>query len=153
MAYAVHGDVTARIPGRTLGTGSSPSTSTITDWLAEAEAEVDGILASRGVSTPITASGGIKILKKVICEYAEARTRMALAAGAGDGSNDDGESAMGRYEKALERLETDPGVEAMLIGSSSGSSSYLRGYVTDNTDGKSVASGDFDPVFERDEVF
>lgn len=154
-SYAASSDVTARIPARPIGTTSAPSTTNIDSWITGAEAKINGKLAALGISTPIANATGIAILKEWVCDYAEGRARMALAAGAGDGTNDDGKDLVEGFHKWLDTLNDNPAaVLAELTGGSTSSSTRLmRGYVTDNDDGKTIAAGDFDPVFDRDEVF
>jgi hypothetical protein len=156
LAYALYSDVTRRIPGRPLTGTSSPSTSDLTQWIAEAEAMLEGSLVAGGVSIPITAASGIQIIKSWACDYAEGRARMALAAGAGDGANDDGKDLIDRFEKRLEDISKNPaGAEAMLTGGgTSDTARRVRCYQLDNKDGVVVGDGGVaDRIFDRDENF
>lgn len=150
--YSSASNVQLRIPYRSIGSGTTPSTTTVESWLVFAEAKLHGVLAAGEISTPIVTSDGIEIMSGWVEDYAEGRTRKAYASADGDGGNPDGQDLLDNFEAVLKDILAKPTLyEAMLVGvSSSGSQARrLRCYQVDNTDGKSVAAGDFDPQFEK----
>lgn len=153
--YATNGDVIRNIPGRPISSSSSPSTTDIDNWILQAEALLTGALTCGGITVPITDASGVVIMEAWAVLWAEGHTRMALAAGVGDGANDDGKDLIESFNAVIDDIKAEPGqADAMLNGGSqSESTSNLRGYATDNIDGKSTANGDFDPTFTRDETF
>jgi len=154
--YASSSDVTARIPTRPVGTSSAPSTTNIDAWIAGAEAKLAGRLSAAGIAVPVTNADGILILREWICDYAQGRALMAIGGGSDeDPSYTAGVALVRGYQEWLDTISQDPaGTEAELNGGSSSSSNRLmRGYAIDNADSKTIAAGDFDPTFTRDEVF
>jgi hypothetical protein len=65
MAYTTASAVAARDPGRTISATSRPNLDQVTDFITEAAAELDGILRSRGYSTPVptSATSAFQLLK------------------------------------------------------------------------------------------
>jgi len=156
VTYASTDDITTgRLPGRSLSGSSKPNTTQIAQWITEAESMLHGRLAQAGVSTPITDSDGIEIMKAWACDYATGQTLMALSSGADDQTHTTGKELIDSFKAILAEIPTDPsGFESMLSGgSTSESTRRVRSYPVDNSDGKSISDGDFDPTFTRDEVF
>jgi len=148
--YAATTDVDARLAGRPASSASTKPTSTqVGAWIDEAEAMLTGALAAGDCTTPVTDTGGIKIMRSWACDYAEGRARMAYAAAAGDGTNKDGESLIEKFDKLIDDIIKCPAkYDAILSsGGASDNTRRLRGYVLDNADSKTVSDGDFDPVF------
>lgn len=149
---ATHGDVSARLSGRPDFTSStSPTDSEVGAWLEEAEAKIHGALKRAGISTPVTDAEGIEILKALSIDYGEARVRLALAAAAGDGANDDGRAELERFDEAIASMRTDPaGWSAELGGGTADASTRrLRSHVTDDVDGRASSHADFKPEFTK----
>lgn len=152
--YAASTDVQARIPGRTISASTSPSTTQVTAYITEGEAMLTGALKGAQISTPITDSDGEAIMKAWAVDYAEGRCRQAWASAGGDGANDDGQQLLDNFKALLDDIAKFPQkYEAMLTGGAATNSRYCRSYVLDNEDDKTISDGDFDPVFEADEVF
>lgn len=144
--YAVIGDVQARLAGRpTFGTGTKPTQAQVEAWIDEAEAYLTGAVTSAGISMPVLASNGGKILRSLACDYAEAHVRMAHAAAGGDGANDDGKDMLDKFFGKLEQIARDTvRWSSMLVGDAS--SSKIRCPPTDDS------SDDFvDAEFQRGE--
>lgn len=153
--YCSNAQVAARLPYRTFSGSSSPSTSQIDEWIDEAEAMLHGLLNAVEVSTPISGTDGIKIMRSYVLDYAVGQTRIALAAAGGDGDNDAGIDQLDRfYETANDIVRNPMKYSAMLAGGSGSSAARtLRGYQTDNDDSKTVSGGDFKPKFTTSEGF
>lgn len=147
--YATSADVTRNIPGRSIGETTTPSTTDIDAWISQAEAMLTGALVAGGVSTPITNANGILIMEAWAVLYAEGHARMTVAAGLGDGANDDGKDLIEQFNKVLDDIRADPaGIEAMLSGgATSDTTRKVKAYVLDNNDGLTVTDGDFAPMF------
>lgn len=146
--YASVSDVSGRLPGNTFDATSQPSTSQVSSWIDEAEAEIEGELASAGITTPVTAAAGIKVLRSWVADYAEGLTRRARAYAAGVVG--DGDEQLRRYEAHLQRIRNEPNrVAAMLAGGSAATTGVRpRSWWTDTS-----AGGDDAPVFTDSEVF
>jgi hypothetical protein len=145
LVYTSATEVGARVPGRTISTGTKPTTAQVEQWLAEGEALLLAGISARGLSAPAdtTTSAG-QILKSWATDFAEAHVRMAWASTAGD-ENKDGQSLLERFDKRLDELYAGRYDDA--IGST-GSASTAHGANTDTTADDYVA-----PEFERGEVF
>ena len=150
--YATNAAVALRLPGRTLSVSSTPSTTTVDAWIDEAEAELDGALAAAGFTVPVTAARGVSICKAKVVSYAVGRWKAGVSAGT-DLEDADETAEMKEFRDFIALIQEDPNRVAAMLNHASGSSggpSVLRSYATDNSDGKSVGAGDFDPVFTRD---
>lgn len=149
--YATAEDVKHRLPYRDIEESTDPSDATVEEWIEEGESLLTGALQAGQIVVPVTGATGISIMASWAATYAEARYRLALAATGGDGSNDDGEYQLERFEKLLENIEMKPSYyDSVLWGSSnSDNTRKMRGYVLDNSDSKSISGGDFTPKFTR----
>lgn len=152
--YANSSDVAARVPYRKIDATSDPTDVQVEQWITAAEAKLTGVLAAGQATTPVINANGIEIVKSWVTDYAEGRVRMAYAA-TGDGSNDDGKDLVEGFENLLTAIRADTaGFDAELSGgTSTDSSRTMRGHVLDNSDGKTIAAGDFAPTFTTEEVF
>lgn len=145
LVYTSASEVGARVPGRTISTGSKPTTAQVEQWLAEGEAQVLGAIASRGLTASTTATdNGFQMIKAWSTDYAEAHVRMAWAATAGD-ENRDGVLLLERFDKTVELIYAGRYDDAVGSG---GSSASAHGSNTDTDADDYVA-----PEFERGEVF
>jgi len=148
--YASVTNVVGRLPGRTISASTTPSTTTVGEWIDEAEAELNGSLASIGMSTPIANATGLKIVRAKVVSYVAGRTERSYRSLDDDSA---GADLMEEFRNFIDLIHENPTkVEMMLTlstGSSDGSGSDLRAYETDNSDGLSIADGDFDLVVTR----
>lgn len=153
--YASTSDVTARLPGRTFGASTSPSTTDISGWIDTAEARLESALASVGITVPVTATRGIEVLKELAIDYAEGRVRRGLASAGGDADNEDGQDLITRFNDAIASIEGNPAGWSAIVegGSASDTTRRVRSHTLDHPDGSTVSAGDFDPVFTRAEKF
>jgi hypothetical protein len=149
--YATSANAVSRLAGRTVDGSSKPTLTEVGEWVDEGEALILGALSSGGAATAYTNANGLKILRSWICDYAEGRIRQAWVAAIG-GGEDDGIALLERFYTRLDEIANNPSrYESMLAGGgSSESSSRVRSHVINNADGKTIANGDFDPVFEFD---
>lgn len=150
--YAAESDVQARIPSRTISASTKPSSTDVALYITDAESRLTGALKAGQIATPITDSDGVEIMTGWVATYAEGRCRMAWAAGAGDGDNDDGKDMVQWFVEVLipDIINNPSTYEAMLTGGAATSSSRVRSYTLDNNDDKTIADGDFDPQFASD---
>jgi hypothetical protein len=153
--YATTAHISARMSGRTFGANTSPSTTQIGVWIDEAEGALAAHLNAAQVSTPITNANGILLMQSWACDYAEGRTRLALASGGVDQSADDGQKLIDRFDARLKDILDKPATYSAMLnaGSAGDETRQIRAYVLDNDDDETIDDGDFDPTFTRDEVF
>lgn len=144
--YATILDVQARLPGRSITSSSKPSQLQIETWLDEAEAYLAGAIEGGGGSLPTVGSRGATILRSLVCDYAEAHTRMAHAAAGGDGGNDDGKDLLDKWYGKLNEIER--GNAGWVASMTSTDTSKIRGANTDTSADDYLA-----PEFNRDEVW
>ena len=152
MAYATSSDVAARV-GRTLSATSAPTTTQVTEWITQAEAELNGALDAQGITNPITDSDGINFVKPYVCARA-AMFWLQNKDSVTDESNSQAqiEAFEREWRYLTEKIEKQPAVVAAMVGHALGTSagsSKIRAYQTDNSDGLTISDGDFDPVFTR----
>jgi hypothetical protein len=142
VSYAVIGDIKSRLPNRLISASSKPTQAEIEAWIAEAQAMLDGTLAScLGASVPYTDANAILQLKAWICEYAEGHTRMAHASTSGSGANDDGKDLVEHFYGRLSDIQKNPSVYGARLASGSAPANACRVRRTAST---------VDPIFEMD---
>jgi len=155
--YATNADVQARLPWVTFGVSTKPSTTQIDSWITEAEGVLTAALKAAQVSTPVTDANGIQLCKSIVLDFAEGRTRIALSSGVESDTGQVGVQMIKDFRELIEKIAAGPGASmwgAMMSGGNLGSSNCaVRGHVIDNADGETISDGDFDPVFEKDEVW
>lgn len=155
MAYtlvytSVDADIKPRVAGRPLGASTEPTEDEASQWLKEAEVALIGALRGAGVSLPDVGDDGAELIKAWVADYPVGNLKIAWIDEA-----DEGREMVNRFWERLNEIPGKSGFyDAMLNGGSTGSSSLMtRGYVRNNDDGKSIADGDFDPMFDRDTEF
>ena len=153
--YVSTAQVAARLPYRTIDGSSKPSSSQVSEWIDEAEALIHAALNAIEVTTPITGTDGVKVLRSIVLNYAVGHTRLAYAAAGGDADNDAGADEVERFNDQVSDFFANPTRWASMLnaGSASSNQRHLRGYTVDNDDNKSVDNGDFSPSFTRSESF
>tara|TARA_Y100001938_G_scaffold126321_1_gene178151 strand:+ start:183 stop:650 length:468 start_codon:yes stop_codon:yes gene_type:complete len=155
MAYATLDNLRARQPHRTIDTNSKPTQSEVQTWLDEGEAILNAELKAGELLAPYTDAEAIKVLRVVVLNYAEGRLRQAYATSGGDHTNTDGLDQLDQFYKTIEDIRINPMRWGAVLGAGSApdSARRIRSYTTDNTAGKSISGGDFDPVFTMSETF
>lgn len=150
--YATYANVQPRVAGRTLSGSSEPTSTEVTVWCTAAEHMLRGALGAAGISLPDVGSSGGLILTEWIAGYGEGRTRLAWDATTQSG---DGQALVDAFYELIDKIADNAAFyDGMLNGGDSGESSRrVRGYVLDNDDDKTIAGGDFDPQFDRDEEY
>lgn len=126
MAYATTTDVTDLLPAKTITETSKPSTGSISKWIAEAEAEVDGYLARAGIAVPMSAARGLLVLRGKVAACVTARTKHALADGTPvnhENLRQEAEKLRAEWDAFLLELKSDPTGMATMLGVGGGSSS------------------------------
>jgi hypothetical protein len=145
VAYAAHGDVTARLPAvkDRITADSDPSTTNVTDWITYAEAEINSTLTAIGVTTvPVDGADAIEVLKGLACDYAEGRLRLALDTNnAGEG--DDGQTLIDRFFERLDKMRADSSHWVEKLSGTSGAQVRVKWNDNNDEDGP-----DFDRDFE-----
>lgn len=154
-SYATVADVQARVPYRTIGASTQPSTSQVQAWLDEAEAVLNGALKASELPAPYTDADAKKILGMAVADYAEGRLRLAYASAGGAEENQDGQKRVDAFRAAVESIVDEPSRWGAMLGGGTAPASArrIRGHVLDNQDGKTIAAGDFAPTFTRGEQF
>lgn len=149
--YASTSDIAARLPYRTIDSNSKPTSTQVGQWITEAEAMLTAALDTCQITTPVTNSNGIELLKSWACDYAEGRTRMAYANSGGDGGNDDGKDLIENFKELIDKILDNPTMYSAMFnaGDAEASSRRVRGYVLDNDDSVSISNGDFEPTFTK----
>lgn len=142
-------EIQPRAGNRAITSTSKPSTTEVSDWIDEAEAEILGALAASSIPTSY-ASGtrGFRILRGWVGGYVAGLVRVSWAASAGDGGNQDGQRELDDWKARLRMIADDPSrVSAMLseAGSPASNTSSLASHVTDSSLG--LSPSDYAPVF------
>lgn len=153
MAYAAVGDVEARLSGRTFSATGDPTIAEVTAWITQAEARLNKELEAVGFTT-VTDADGILIVKDVVTSRVAARAIKAFAAGTNFDTEKQEADLMKEWDDFLADIRSAPGRIGTLIGQAFGSAAdrgNLRAYTRDNSKGKSVGNGDYDPVFSKDD--
>lgn len=149
MAYAAVSDVQARNPYRTIGASSKPTTTQVTAWITEAEAEVNGLLSALGLTSPATGDGAT-ILKHKVVAYVAGLVQQAYANAGGD-ENDDGRAEIDAWDQFLDELAAES-VKwgGVLQGGSAGTgAAKARSHTTHNRDSLTVSGGHFSATYAK----
>lgn len=152
--YAATADVSALV-GRTIDTTSVPTAAQTLTSIGDIEADLDGELAAIDLTTPITGASPILICKRAVAHAAAAQFLRNK-----DSVTDTAESVaqieafQAIYDKFVKDIRENPSLVASKLGQAYGSTAnrgVFRSHITDNSHSKSVADGDFDPVFSKDD--
>ena len=143
--YATSADVQPRVSARTIDANSEPTATEVTQWCTDAEAQIEGALVGGGAEMPAAGSTGATIVKVWVVDYAAALTRIAWE----DTERDESlEEKIEAFNELIKDIQANPAkYDAMLNGTSDASSVRALGYVLNNSDGKTIEDGDFDPTF------
>lgn len=149
--YALVGDVRERVPYRQVTATSSPTETTVGQWIVSAESILHATLRAVGVGVPVTDREGSYVAKRLVLDYAEGHLRKAYASSGGDGTNDDGKDLLEDFDKFMLSFKNDPATAGAIFGGGSApeSTRQLQSHTMDHPDGQTVAAGDFDPVFVK----
>jgi hypothetical protein len=149
LSYATITHLQARFQGFSFGASSKPTQTQAEQWLAEAEAMIDGALSAAGLISPCVNANGILILRAWTCDFAEGHVRNALASSANDPSNTAGQPLIDKFSERIGWILDKPQMAGNMFegGSPPSSSTRFRSYPRDNDDDLSVDDGDFDPTF------
>ena len=137
--------VQVRIPYRTIDANSTPSSTTVSTWLDEAEAELSNAIAGAGGSTSLSGDA-LELFRGWVEERVAGLVLSAYASAGGDYQNDHGATHEITWRERLKSLKKN----AAAFRSAAAAVS-LRSYVSNNADSKSVSNGDFEPAFTRGE--
>lgn len=153
--YASVDDVRSRVGGRILTATSNPSETDVESMLDEAEAELLGCIIALGLAESSISTRGAKIMRHWLANYVSGWFRISYAAAGGDGGNEDGEKQVEEWLEMKKAMMQSPAFYVNMLGSGTTPDNAInaKSYVTDNTDGKSISDGDFDPVITTGEVF
>jgi hypothetical protein len=149
LVYTASTDVAARVPGRTIGASTKPTTTQVETWLYEGEAYLKGALSAGGITAPVAGTDGGKLMTTWATDFAEAHVRMSWASTAGD-ENKDGQSIMDRFDKLIQDILARPAIYQGMLNSGGGSASS-----TDTAGANTDPDADdfVDAEFERGEVY
>ena len=146
-AWGSTSGVQVRIPYRTIDANSTPSSTTVSTWLDEAEAELAKAIAGAGGSTSL--SGDALELFRGWIEQRVAGQVLEAYASAGPETQNTGigrDFGLGVWQDRLRSIRKDAATFR-----SAGAAVFLSSYVTNNSDSKTVSGGDFAPAFTRGE--
>jgi len=150
--YATNADIAKRI-GRSLTASTKPSTTDVDAWISEAEGEIEAELIAAELTVPVTDSRGVLLLKSKVTSYATARWIEAIAAASNLAvDRTDAPDLMREFTDFRDVVRGNPSRAATMLGQAPGTvggATAVRGYQTDNSDGASIAAGDFDPTFTK----
>jgi len=149
--YASVSDVQARLPSRTIGASTKPSTTQVGEFIDQGEALLTGALMGADVAVPITDTTGIEQMKSWATDFAEGLTREAYASAQGDDDVNAGADKIKAFRDLLDEIKNDGDRYYKMLwgGATSESTAKTRGYVLRNDDGKTVADDDFVPTFYK----
>ena len=144
-AWGSTSGVQVRIPYRTIDANSTPSSTTVSTWLDEAEAELAKAIAGAGGSTSLSGDA-LELFRGWVEERVAGLVLAAYASAGGDYSNDHGVAHEITWRERLKSIRRD-----VAAFRSAGATVFLSSYVTNNSDSKTVSGGDFAPAFTRGE--
>ncbi len=151
--YAANTDIQTRMPAHPWSGSSKPSTTDLTNWITLTEGQLTAALKAGGISTPITDADGIQLAKAIICEVVEGLARLALNSAVDASDAQIGNQRVKDFNELLKSVAAGgSSIWAAMLGGTSRQCG-VRGHVINNADGETIADGDFDPEFERDEVW
>ena len=147
--YVSNAQITAHLPYRTFTSSTSPSTTDVDAWIEEAEALLESTLNAAQITTPITTTAGIRILRAWLTNAVVGTVRLSFAASGGDPNNVAGQAQIDQFNERLTDILNKPQLYQQQLAAGSGTSAarQIRAYTTDNTDSKTISGGDFDPTF------
>lgn len=150
-SYVNNGQVLKLLPGKTLDQATKPSTGDVDEWIAEAEAEIDGALARAGFSVPVATARGVLILRKKVAAGVAARTKIALADGTPtnhENLRQEAELLKAEWDAFLAEIKSDLAGVAAMLGIAGGSGgSAASSFWTHPPAGETPP----DPVFKTEE--
>ncbi len=140
-----------------FSTDTTPTRAQVEGWINAAEAKIRGLLRSRRFTVEYdpTSDGG-QILTELVEMYATGWVKKTQASADLSASADYGEFELTEFKDALDEIKLNPTLFAEQLSASgdvSDAGQSVRSYVTDNTDGKSIAAGDFAHTIVRGEKF
>lgn len=150
----IDADVTSRLPGKTIDATSTPPEAEVQQWIEDFEGEIEGDLATAGISVPVTAARGVGILRlKIAGRVAAEWIERAAIAGVPDTQDllSQAEKFRKDYDDFRALIAASPDRMAIRLGIVSGPSGDegMTSTWTNSPDGESIANGDFDPTFSR----
>lgn len=153
MPYAVTADITARVGGP-IDANSEPTSTEVTDWIAEVGVELDGVLENAAFTAPVTGANPLLFVKQKVVARVGAKVLERRTAS----TNYQNPELIARLNAEwMELLDAIRGRQAELarqIGQSIAGArnrGAFRSHVTDNSLDKSAADGDFGPTFKIDD--
>lgn len=149
-------DVQSRVTYGSVSATSKPSTDQVEQWLDEAEAQIRAILRAAGLATAYTDSDSVNLLIMWATDYATGQLLKAWGRQGNDELLEEGQALLERFDATIQRVRSKTiamGTELDSGGNVADSAQQVRSYTTDNSDGKTVARGDFAPVITNTEVF
>jgi hypothetical protein len=153
--YVSNAQIAAKLPYRNFTASTKPSTTDIDNWIDEVEALMEGALDAAQITTPVTSTKGVKIVRSWVSEAVIGTVRMAFAHSGGDPNNEAGQHQIEAFNERLTEIMNNPQRFQMQLTGGAGSEStrQIRSHVTDHPDGKTIGAGDFEPVFNTGSKF
>jgi hypothetical protein len=153
--YVNNAQIAAKLPYRNFTATSKPSTTDLDNWIDEAEAVLEGALDAAQITTPVTSTKGVKIVRTWVSEAVIGTVRMSFAHSGGDPNNESGQAQIEAFNERLTDIMNNPQRYQMLLsgGAGSDSSRQIRSHSLDHPDGKTISGGDFEPTFSTGTKF
>jgi hypothetical protein len=152
MAYADLADVQALMAQITIDGSSRPTSTQVTNVIIpQVSAEIDGVLAARGLTVPVTTPAyfleALTLLNAMGSAAAVIRSMKPVKAGASEGSASYEAFYADWYQKGLRRLESGTGIPDGLATSGAGVGPST--YFTRNPDEEEDLGDIAEPFFTR----
>lgn len=147
-SYASTTDVGARVPYRAIGASTNPSSTVVSGWIDDAEAELDGVLGAQGLSTPLTGTGPVRIAKSWVSEYVAGLVMRAYATAGGDPNNEQGSTEIAQWRARMTEIARDASRFGSVLGQGS-TAATLTSYPRLS----GLPDSDFAPRFTTTEKF
>lgn len=130
MAYSVYGDVSSEFKGMAFGASTTPTSTEVTEFIAQADAEIDARLGVKYV-TPISGTKSLVICKILSIKISAQRVRDVIAVKSGN-KEVDSEAGTNSKKEALAMINDI--LNDRLLLSDATSNSSQDGFASFNVD-------------------
>jgi len=154
MAYAASSDVQELIAQFTISGTSKPTSTQLTDIIAQIAGEIDTVLGARGITVPVTTPAHFLVRLEALNAYGAAAGTLKSMFPDATGADETPAYAFWerRYRDGLAELKDGTGIPDGVIGSTAG---YVAPstYLTRNPDVEEDLGDIAEPFFTRSKVF
>ena len=146
--YASTSDVAALVPYRPISSTTNPSTTQVSGWVDQAEAQIDAILRGVGLSVPATDAKTVLEFREAVAWKVSGVLLQAYASAVGDPGNTTGESRIKDWNDWLERVRTNPSQYGAEFGQGTSATNLTAFSISSG-----LAKSNFAPSFKLTEKF